>query len=128
MSVEEADGILYTEIKVNANETMNVAYPTVLKSRYVRAAHIYNIIFSHIRQNFAIAGFASSIQVQIKITGIFLLFSAANDLNHFELINFQETLQFDGVYFQKLMEKFEQMNNGERDIFITPIKKYRIYA
>lgn len=36
-------------------------------------------------------------------------------------------MQFDGVYFQKLMEKLGQMNASEREIFLTPIKKYRIY-
>lgn len=63
MTIEEADGILYTEYKVYANETINVEYPTVLYDRHVRAAHIYNTAFSHVRQNFAIAGLNSFVQV-----------------------------------------------------------------
>lgn len=63
LSIAEADGILYTESKVYSNETSHVGHPTVLVSKFVRAAHIYNIVFSHIRQNFAISGLVSFVQV-----------------------------------------------------------------
>ncbi|XP_031625913.1 uncharacterized protein LOC116342439 [Contarinia nasturtii] len=101
ISIEEADGILYTESMVYANVAANVEYPAVLVPKYVRAAHLYNITFAHVRNNFAIAGLLSHVQ---------------------------ECLQFDGVYFQKLMENVTKMSSAEREILFTPIKKYRIYT
>lgn len=67
IDTEEADGILYTENMVFANATLNVEYPIVLKSKYVRAAHIYNIAFGHVRQNFSMAGLLLLIQVKINL-------------------------------------------------------------
>lgn len=67
ITVEQADGILYTEHKVYANETLNVGYPTALVTQHVRAAHIYNISFSHVRQNFVIAGLDSYVKVLITM-------------------------------------------------------------
>lgn len=123
IAIEEADGILYTEKKVYDNETMNVEYPTVLNAKYVRAAHLYNVTFSHVRHCFAIAGLLSDVEV-------FCIWDLTLKAN-FQLIffkTFQEVLQFDGVYFQKLMEKVGKMNSTERDEFFVPIKDYRIYA
>lgn len=54
LSVDEADGILYTEYKTLKAEF--VKCPIDLVSNHVRAAHIYNIAISHARENFAIAG------------------------------------------------------------------------
>ncbi|XP_055310149.1 uncharacterized protein LOC129573544 [Sitodiplosis mosellana] len=96
----EADGILHTECMVLANTTSNVQYPVALNPEYVRAAHIYNITFEHVRQNFSIAGL---------------------------LPHIQELLKFDGKYFQKLMERITSLNTHERDNLFNPIKKYRIY-
>ncbi|XP_055310152.1 uncharacterized protein LOC129573547 [Sitodiplosis mosellana] len=101
IGTEEADGILYTESMVYANATSNVEYPIAVVSKNVRAAHLYNITFGSIRQNFSIAGLLPYIQ---------------------------EVLQFDGVYYQKLMEKISSMNTAEREILFNPIRKYRIYA
>lgn len=67
ITIEQADGILYTEHKVYANETLNIGYPTALVTQHVRAAHIYNISFSHVRQNFAIAGLVSYVKVLIRM-------------------------------------------------------------
>lgn len=64
ISADVADGILYTEHAVYENETMNVEYPVVVIAGHVRAAHIYNITFSAMRQNFAIAGLLPMIQVK----------------------------------------------------------------
>ncbi|XP_055323806.1 uncharacterized protein LOC129578759 [Sitodiplosis mosellana] len=99
IGAEEADGILYTEKKILDNKTTDVKYPATLKSKCVRAAHIYNITFSHVRENFAIAGLISLVQ---------------------DLI-----LQFDGVYYQKVMEDFAKINQAERR---KAIENYRIYA
>lgn len=63
--MDEADGILYTEWKVNSNDKMDVEYPTILTANHIRAAHLYNITFAHVRLNFAIAGLLSHIQVSI---------------------------------------------------------------
>lgn len=59
----EADGILYTEHMVYEAEISDPAYPKVLMAKNVRAAHLYNVAFSHVRQNFAIAGLLTSVQV-----------------------------------------------------------------
>lgn len=64
MCVTEADGILYTEWKVYENDKMDVEYPKKLTAEYVRAAHLYNIAFGHMRLNFSIAGLLPFIQVQ----------------------------------------------------------------
>lgn len=34
---------------------------------------------------------------------------------------------FDGIYFQRLMEKITQMDQTERDELFAPLKNYRIY-
>lgn len=61
-----ADGILCTEHAVYENATMNVEYPIVVVAGHIRAAHIYNITFSAMRQNFAIAGLLPIIQVKFS--------------------------------------------------------------
>ena len=61
--MEEADGILYTENCVYSNQIENVVYPIMLVTKHVRASHIYNITFCRVRQNFAIAGLLSFVQV-----------------------------------------------------------------
>lgn len=80
IDIEAADGILYTENMVFANATLNVEYPVVLKSKYVRAAHIYNIAFSHMRQNFSMAGLLSLIQVKKKYSKL-ILYAPSNETN-----------------------------------------------
>lgn len=62
---EEADGILYTEYCVENNKTANVKYPTVLVPEFVRAAHMYNVTFGHVRDSYYMAGLLSHIQVKI---------------------------------------------------------------
>lgn len=37
-------------------------------------------------------------------------------------------MQFDGVYYQKLMEKVCKIDDNERDAFIGPVKSNRIYG
>ncbi|XP_055306558.1 uncharacterized protein LOC129570859 [Sitodiplosis mosellana] len=97
----EADGILYTEHKVYANEILDAAYPTVLTAKHVRAAHLYNVAFSYVRQNFAIAGLLQSVQ---------------------------EIFQFDGVFYQDLMRKADKMNDPKLESLFAPIKDYRLYS
>lgn len=64
---DTADGILYTEHAVYENGMLNVEYPVaVVVAGHIRAAHIYNITFSAMRQNFAIAGLLPLIQVKFK--------------------------------------------------------------
>lgn len=64
-----ADGILCTEHEVYENGTMNTEYPVVPVACHVRAAHIYNIVFSAMRQNFAISGLLPTIQVRAVLKG-----------------------------------------------------------
>lgn len=66
ISVDEADGILYTEIMVNDEQTknINVSSTMTLTPNYVRAAHIYNITFPHVRENFSIAGLLPLVEVK----------------------------------------------------------------
>lgn len=66
LDVKTSDGILYTANKVYSKNMGNVTHPDALVAAYVRAAHIYNIAFSDIRQNFAIAGLLKFIQVRNK--------------------------------------------------------------
>lgn len=67
MTVEVADGILYTEYVVCTNETMNTQYPVTVVASDVRGAHMYNIVFSAMRQNFAISGLLPIIQVNATV-------------------------------------------------------------
>lgn len=75
------------------------------------------------RENFAIAGLITLVQVEIFKT----------IENNYPILNknccsfpFQDLiLQFDGVYYQKLMEDFAKINQTERK---NLIKSYRIYA
>lgn len=56
LSVEEADGIHITIDNWLGKNVEPSEYEDPLVPRYIRAAHIYNITFSHVRRNFAIAG------------------------------------------------------------------------
>lgn len=67
ISIEVADGIFWTEHKVYADKTKDTDYPKIVTAEHIRAAHIYNITFTAMRQNFAIAGLLSSIQVYIYL-------------------------------------------------------------
>lgn len=62
-----ADGILYTEHVVYENGMANVVNPVVVVAGHIRAAHIYNIIFSAMRQNFSIAGLLPIVQVKSRL-------------------------------------------------------------
>lgn len=64
MSVIEADGILCTEWDVQ-NGTESNETPTEVDAESIRSAHIYVNIFKHVRENFAIAGLLSYIQVSV---------------------------------------------------------------
>lgn len=124
----EAGGILCTEYKIYKNKSIETAYPEYLDAQYVRAAHKYNIAFSYVRENFAVAGLLSEIQVKIN----------TNNCNNvpFNLLErffknlfccvhrFQEVLQFDGVYFQTLMAKFNGSNSEKSERFINSVKEY----
>lgn len=66
ISTKSADGILYTEHRISKNETAIVSYPARLDAEYVRAAHIYSIGFSAVRENFGMAGLLPAIQVLIQ--------------------------------------------------------------
>lgn len=125
INVNAADGILYTEYEVYENRTANIDYPTVVVAGHIRAAHMYNITFSTMRQNFAIAGLLPIIQVNAKTFNIYF----EDIITIYEILYFvlQEILQFDGVYFQKCMERMIMMNASERNTFLAPIQKYRIY-
>ncbi|XP_055310151.1 uncharacterized protein LOC129573546 [Sitodiplosis mosellana] len=100
IGVQEADGILYTTKMVQTNQINDVEYPTVLTAKHVRAVHVYNSVFPHMKKNFAIAGLKSVSQ------------------------KFQ---QFDGVYFQNLMKLVPEMDADERETLFEPIRAYRIY-
>lgn len=67
LSEVEAGGILCTEYKIFKRKSIETAYPDVLDAQYVRAAHKYNITFSHVRENFAVAGLLSEIEVKNTI-------------------------------------------------------------
>lgn len=57
----EADGIIYTEHMSTDSATEIV---NVLQTRHVRAAHIYRAVFEPVKENFAIAGLLSHIDVR----------------------------------------------------------------
>lgn len=60
---KEADGILCTEYMISDGIQGYVIPPTNLNAQYVRAAQKYNIVFAYVRENFAIAGLLSFIEV-----------------------------------------------------------------
>lgn len=63
LSQNLADGILCTEYEICDGLKDYVIPPTILNAQCVRAAQKYNIVFSYVRENFAIAGLLSSIEV-----------------------------------------------------------------
>lgn len=63
LSVKDADGILCTEYEISDGIQDYVIPPTNINAQCVRAAHKYNIVLSYVRENFAIAGLLSSIEV-----------------------------------------------------------------
>lgn len=69
MTKLDADGILYTEFKKNENrsDVINAEYPTVLVKAHFHAAHVYKLIFSHVKLNFAIAGLLPDLDVSAII-------------------------------------------------------------
>lgn len=66
MRKKDADGILFTENTIFNNEIGDVEHPKVLTAQNIRAAQIYNIAFTYVRENFAIAGLLSHIQVKYQ--------------------------------------------------------------
>lgn len=54
---------MFTEYRVY-NGTKNNRKPTKTNVEHIRSAHIYVITFQYVRENFAIAGLFSMIQVQ----------------------------------------------------------------
>lgn len=56
IDVLQADAILYTEMIFSYQSPSDIEYPTKIDPKHIRAAHIYNIAFTHVRQNFEIAG------------------------------------------------------------------------
>lgn len=63
ISIEAADGILYTENAVYEKKATDTSFPKTFEAQYIRAAHLYNITFSAVRDNFAIAGLLPIIEV-----------------------------------------------------------------
>lgn len=64
MTVEAADGILYTENAIHKKKATNTRYPKAIEAENLRAAHAYNIAFGAVRENFAIAGLLPAIEVK----------------------------------------------------------------
>lgn len=122
LSEIEAGGILCTEYKIFKNKLIETPYPDILDAQNVRAAHKYNIAFSHVRENFAVSGLLSEIQVNKQLT-VSHTYSFINLKKTF-LTCFQEVLHFDGVYFQTLMLKFEANKPEKSERFIDSVKKY----
>lgn len=129
IGAEEADGILYTENKIRSDETTDVKYPTALESKCIRASHVYNITFAHVRENFAVAGLLSLVQVNFITTEKAFNFEFCFRTILFVFcffFRFQDSiLQFDGVYYQKLMEDFAKISQTERKKLI---ENYRLYV
>ncbi|XP_031621662.1 uncharacterized protein LOC116339756 isoform X2 [Contarinia nasturtii] len=95
ISIEQADGILHTEITASSSN-MNT-HLTIVLSKHIRAAHLYNIMFAEVGTCFSIAGLFSGIQ---------------------------NVTQFDGVRFQRTMVMVDQTKSAA---FIIPKKQLRIY-
>lgn len=57
--MRQADAILYTEKMYHAGNIEEVDRSEQFWGVNMRAAHVYNIAFTHVRQNFAIAGLLS---------------------------------------------------------------------
>ncbi|XP_031621007.1 uncharacterized protein LOC116339323 [Contarinia nasturtii] len=70
LSVEEADGILYTEHRVY-DGTDNNRKPVKVVDEHIRSAHIYVKAFDCVRENFAVAGLLSQIQEKLLFNGVF---------------------------------------------------------
>lgn len=64
ISIEAADGILYTENVIFENKAIDRNYPKAIEAGNIRAAHIYNIGFGGVRENFAIAGLLPIVEVR----------------------------------------------------------------
>lgn len=120
---EEADGILFSEKKIHDNEQITVKYPTGFESKCVRAAHMYNITFSHVRENFAIAGLLPLVKVWFAKDYDWDFLNVEHFFSKWTYILQDSILQFDGVYYQKLMEDFARIGPTERNI----INEYRLY-
>lgn len=63
LDAREADGILCTEYEIFDGIQDYVIHPASLHVQCLRAAHKYNIVFCYVRENFAIAGLLSDIEV-----------------------------------------------------------------
>lgn len=71
ISAYAADGILHTENAIWKEKVAGTFYPKKIEAEYIRAAHLYNITFSAVRENFAIAGLLPVIDVMYKISNRF---------------------------------------------------------
>lgn len=87
IDVATADGILYTEYKfISEYEDMDLSQPDTFVPRFIRAAHLYNTSFRHVRDNFAIAGLIGCITVSINLI-ISFIDSDYQDLKEFTSMN-----------------------------------------
>lgn len=63
LEAKEADGILCTEYATADGIQSYVIPPNSIHAECIRAAHKYNIAFAYARENFAIAGLLTDIEV-----------------------------------------------------------------
>lgn len=108
------------------NETGQVEYPTNLCTSDVRAAHLYNNTYARVIRNIGVAG----LKTHAKVVQYLNICPLLTECNIFIPLNcfIQSILQFDGVYFQNLMERFKHMDVIEREGLLGSIQQYRIYA
>lgn len=64
ISIDVADAILYTENAIHVKKATAARYPKAVEATNLRAAHLYNITFSAVRDNFAIVGLLPAIEVR----------------------------------------------------------------
>lgn len=104
LDIEASDGILLTEQIVLANfrsgKTIDTAIPSTVITKYVRSAHIYNLVYTWIRTSLELSGLGSSIPT---------------------------ILRFDGALFQTLMNSYAGGKTDKHHLAAS-IENGRIYA
>lgn len=103
LDLKQADGILLTEYKSIKGDAdvCSEQPPQQLNVNNVRSAHVYSVAFSYIRDAAYIAGLANAIQ---------------------------DVLQFDGVFYQNLMNNLDGEQVLSRIIAIADLSPHRVHA
>lgn len=103
--------------------------PQYLNVNTVRAAHLYNVTSTKIREAMMICGLSNIISVSnANLSHAFVLFYHNYHRTYFLATILQDVSLFDGVYFQNLMDTASGPQILSRIEAIASLHSHRVYS